>query len=244
MYKIMYWVLAVCLLTSCEVSDDVPFLSIPDSDAQLIEMGVDMGASSNLVFTPIIYASQMVVDWGDGSIPWEYVNPDSTSIGTSILKPLNYTYASGGTYNVNIRAVKVTRLDISIDSAHQIINTLQLTDCRHLKALSCKNQMLKTVHIEGSGLKMLELSTLSALEELSVSTCDSLITIVLFKNPVLNTINLSSNPRMSSLTLDALFQQLPQAPTSTSTITLSNNPGDASCDKSIATRKGWTVKIE
>lgn len=243
MSKIIYLLLTVCLFTSCEQDNDTLFLSIPDEDAQIVQMSVEVGLSANYVFSPIIYASQMVVDWGDGSQPWEYVNPDSTNIGTSMLKPLKYTYASSGDYNVNVRAVKITRLDISMDSARQSINTLQLTDCRHLKSLSCKGQTLKSVDVNTAGLKLLELSTLSVLESLSISDCDSLLTVVLYKNPLLTTVNLTDNPRMSAPSLNALFQQLPEATSDVRTITLTNNAGDATCDKSIATQKGWTVKV-
>ena len=244
MYKIIYLLLAVCLLTSCETDNNVPFLSIPDDEAQIIEMNVEVGSSSNPVFSPIIYASQMIVNWGDGSLPWQFVNRDSTNTGTSTLKPLRYTYPAAGTYDVNVRAIKITRLDLSIDSVRQNIRTLQLTDCRHLKALSCKNQELKSVNINTSGIKMLELSTLSALEELTVSACDSLLTIVLYKNPELKTINLTNNPRMSALSLDAVFIQLPEATSGIRTVNLSNNGGDASCNTAIATQKGWKVNIQ
>lgn len=244
MYKIIYLLLAVCLLTSCETDNNVPYLSIPQDEAQIIEMNVKAETSDDLIFSPTIYASQMIVNWGDGSLPQQFVNRDSTKAGTSMLRPLRYIYPATGTYYVNVRAIKITRLDISKDSARQSIHTLQLTDCRHLKALSCKNQDLKSVNINTSGVKMLELSTLSALEELSVSACDSLLTIVLYKNPVLKTVNLKNNPRMSALSIDAVFLQLPEATSDTRTINLSNNGGDAGCNKSIATQKGWTVNIE
>lgn len=244
MYKIIYLLLAICFLTSCETDDNVPFLSIPDDEAQVVEMELQVGASSNLVFSPIIYASQMIVNWGDGSIPGQFVNADSTNTNAPILKSLKYTYPSSANYSVNVRAIKITHLDISIDSARQSINKLQLTNCRHLKSISCDDQLLKSVNINISGLKTLELNTLSALEELSLSACDSLSTIVLSQNPVLSSITLVDNPAMSALSLNALFRQLPQATSDTRTINLNNNAGDATCDKSIATQKGWTVNVE
>lgn len=244
MYKIIYCLLAFCLLTSCEQDNTVPFLNIPDANAQIIEMEVEVGLSQSSVFSPLVYASQMIINWGDGSRILEYVHPDSTTIATSTLKPIKYTYASAGNYSVNIRTTKVTRLDVSLDSARQYIHKLQLTNCCHLKAMVCDNQPLKSVTINKAGLKNLNLGTLEALEDVSVSACDSLSAIVLSTNPLLNRITLSDNKLMSAQSLNTLFGQLPQATSDKPTITLKNNAGDATCDRSIATRKGWTVTIE
>ncbi len=243
MHKIIYILFTICLLTSCEENSDVPFLNIPDESAQLIAMDVEAGSSSNKAFTPIVFASQMIVDWGDGSLPAQYVNADTIVSGTSMLKPLKYTYASAGSYIINVRAVKISRLDISKDSARQNINKLQLVDCRHLKSFSCKNQTLKSVDIAVSGIKALEFGSLSQLVKFSVLSCDSLFSIVLNQNPVLNTINLSNNPQLSAQSLNAMFQQLPQTVSDNCIITLSNNAGDAACDKSIAIQKGWKVNV-
>lgn len=243
MYKIICLLLTLCILSSCETDSTVPFLSIPDDEAQIIEMDVEVGLSANFTFSPVVHASQMVVNYGDGSLPFEFVNSDSIDLGTSHLKPLKYTYPQAGDYNVDVKAIKITKLDISMDSVRQSINKLRLENCHHLKALSCKDQELQSLEIEKSGVKVLDLGTLSALETLSISDCDSLLTIVLNQNPILKTIQLSGNSRLSVLSLNALFWQLPTV-TEPRNIILHNNAGDAACDKSIATDKGWTVKIE
>lgn len=244
MYRIIYLLLAVGLLTSCEQDNTIPYLNIPDANAQIIEMDVEVGLSQSLLFSPTVYASQMIVNWGDGSRNLEFVHPDSTAIATTSLKPLNYTYSSAGNYNLNIRSTKITRLDIALDSARQPIHKLALTNCRHLKALSCKDQLLKSVTISTSGIKLLNFDTLAALENVSVSACDSLSGIVLSGNSLLSNITLSNNKLMTAQSLNTLFGQLPQATSDKQTIILRNNAGDATCDKSIATRKGWTVTIE
>ncbi|PXV69229.1 hypothetical protein CLV62_101498 [Dysgonomonas alginatilytica] len=244
MYKIIYLFLIVFVATSCEQNNDSPFLYITDRDAQIVEMNVEIALSENLVFTPIIHVSQMIVNWGDGSRLVEYVNPDSTAVGSPHLRPLRYAFPSTGSYTVNFRAIRVTRLDISIDSVGQAITGLNLTNCRHLKAFVLKNQSLKSVGITTSGLKAVDFGSLSLMENFTISKCDSLSGIVLKNNPALNTISLSDNRLLSATALNALFQQLPQTASDTRTITLSNNAGDATCDKTIATRKGWTVKIE
>lgn len=244
MHKLFYLLLAVCLLSSCEQDNTIPYLTISDANAQIIEMDVETILSAGLTFSPIVYASQMIIDWGDGSRIFEYVHPDSTAIDTMHLKPLKYTYDSAGSYKVNIRTTKVTRLDISVDSARQYIRKLQLTNCRHLKALSCARQPLKSVTINTSGIKTLNFATSATLEDVTISACDSLSSIVLSANPSLSSITLSDNKLMSALSLNTLFEQLPQATSDKQTIRLKNNAGDATCDKTIATQKGWTVTIE
>lgn len=245
MYKIIYLFLIVFVVTSCEQNNDSPFLYIPDSDAQIVQMDVEVGLADSLVFSPIIYASQMIIDWGDGSRPLEYVNPDSTTtVGTSGLRPFRYTFPSAGNYTVNIRAVRITRLDVSMDTVGQAVTQLELNRCRHLKALACYGQVLKSVNINTSGLKILDFRDLAAMENFTVSRCDSLSGIALKNNSVLNTISLSDNPLLSATALNNMFQQLPQTTSDTRTITLTNNAGDAACDKSIATQKGWIVNIK
>ena len=244
MYKIIYLFLLVTFVTSCEQNNDSPFLYILDHDAQIVETDVEVALSGNLVFTPIVHASQMIVNWGDGSRVTEFVNRDSAVVDAPPLRPLRYTFASTGNYTVNFRAIRITRLDISMDSVGQPINQLRLTNCRHLKEFSSVGQVLKSVNITTSGLKNVNFSNLPAIESFTISQCDSLSRITLENNAILNTISLSGNPLLSATALNAMFQQLPQATSDTRTITLSNNAGDATCDKAIATRKGWTVNVE
>lgn len=244
MYKIIYLFLIAFVITSCEENNDSPFLYIPDSDAQFVEMSVETSTSANLVFSPIVRASQMVINWGDGSRLIEYVDPDSSASPRPLLKPLRYTFPSAGNYMVDIRAIRIIGLDVSMDTARQSITQLKLNSCRHLKEFSCRGQALKTIEIARSGLKVVNFSDLAVMENFSISQCDSLSSVVLKDNMVLNTIFLSGNPLLSATAINAIFQQLPSATSDVRTITLSNNAGDATCDKTIATQKGWTVTIE
>lgn len=244
MYKTICLFLIIFVATACEEKNDSPFLYILDNAAQIVEMNVETGASGNLVFTPVIYASQMVVNWGDGSRFMEYVNPDSASRKALPLNPLKYAYPAADTYTVSFRAVKVTKLDISIDSVGQSVTELSLTNCRHLKTLSNSGQILRTVDIATSGLKTVDFRNLSMMENLSILKCDSLSDILLSNNAALSTVSLSDNRSLTASALNAMFGQLPETTSGKRTVILSNNAGDAACDTTIATRKGWSVRVE
>ena len=76
----------------------------------------------------------------------------------------------------------------------------------------------------------------SSMLDISYTKITGLISPINFKH----NINVS-NTLMDAAALNALFTGLPTAGTTNKTITITGTPGAATCNRSIATNKGWVI---
>ena len=100
-----------------------------------------------------------------------------------------------------------------------------------LEYLDCRNNLLTSLGVGGA----------TAL--ISLNCHDNQLTnLDVSKNTALKWLSCQNNQFSSaSASLDALFGMLHSNATYGETIYISGNPGTATCDKSIATGKGWRV---
>lgn len=341
--KSLFLLYIVFFFVSCSTDDTVPSLSIPEKDAERVEMELSVESASS-PFYYLIQAKELIIDWGDGSKPLEYVFlGDIADLGT--LKPIKREYSSAGKYRVTMSSYRPFVFNFSRglegESVKNEISDLKLINCWNLRELYCKNQpllksldvkecdnlgildvsgseiglldidnknsldtlainntaietfdcayisniqhlaigsslieqdiknisslpRLKTLIVEGNiqekNLNMMQndslqsisftktntavvdLSELQHLKFVLIGNCSNLEIIKLSKNQQLKDIHLISNPLLTAQRLNALFTELPSAGNLSRTITLKGNAGDDSCDRSIATRKGWVFR--
>lgn len=105
-----------------------------------------------------------------------------------------------------------------------------------------RNDSLEVVSIHHANFSSIQFNHLKILSSIRLANLDKLESIVLAENPSLRTISLINNKTLDAVSLNTLFTSLPVASNKESTIVLSGNKGDATCDKTIATRKGWIVR--
>ncbi|GHT56828.1 hypothetical protein FACS189446_8940 [Bacteroidia bacterium] len=136
---------------------------------------------------------------------------------------------------------RLTSLDISgckalteLSCGGNQLTSLDVSGCKALTELSCSNNQLTSLDLSGcEALTTVDCSG-NQLTSLDVSGCKALTT--------LNCNNHYYYPNKNQLTasaLNALFQSLPTV--ESGTIFCYDNPGYGTCDKSIATKKGWKV---
>jgi hypothetical protein len=152
---------------------------------------------------------------------------------------------------------KLTKLNLSNNRAlsglicdNNSLVSLDLSQCVALTSLDCYNNSLASLDLsrnagliylscDRNSLVSLDISKNTALESL-VCNGNELSSITIGRsNARLSYIHSSSN-RMSSASLNAVFEALPAS----GTIAIYDNPGTATCDVSIAESKNWTVKAE
>jgi len=102
-----------------------------------------------------------------------------------------------------------------------------------------KNTALTTLVVYCNKLRSLDVSKNTALTTLVVHG-GQLTSLDVSKNTALTTLGVFSN-QLTSSALNTLFGTL-HSNVGEKTINISNNPGAADCDRSIAERKGWTVE--
>ena len=122
--------------------------------------------------------------------------------------------------------------------------TLDFLDCgeNHLKSLDVsKNETLDFLACDENHLTNLDVSTNSALESLWCN--DNQITSLDVSNNIVLTVLGCNSNQLSTATLDALFGTLNNNTVSREKrIFIQDNPGTDTCDRSIATEKGWRVE--
>lgn len=152
----------VFLFVSCSTDDTVPSLSIPEKDAERVEMQLSVESASS-PFYYLIQAKELIIDWGDGSKPLEYVFLGHTD-DLRTLKPIKREYSSAGNYRVTMNSYRPLAFNFSRglegESVKNEISDLKLINCWNLKELYCKNQpLLKSLDIKQcENLRILDIS--------------------------------------------------------------------------------------
>jgi hypothetical protein len=126
------------------------------------------------------------------------------------------------------------------------LTSLNLSACTALMSLSCSGNNLAALDLsKNGGLIVLscDMNNLTALDlkactELQTLQCNnnSLTSITIGTESALQNIQ-SQNNRLSAAALNTLFASLPAS----GTIAIAGNPGTATCNRSIAESKNWTV---
>lgn len=143
-------------------------------------------------------------------------------------------------------------LSIGIDTLpQQIVGIEALSD---LKSISVKgkiaainldlsqNDSLQIFEALETNIQQLNLQYLAFLDSVSVKSCSDLTGIKLGSNNSLSSLKLIDNTSLSATSLNTIFGELPLATGRRATIRLSGNAGDNTCDRSIATSKGWVFE--
>lgn len=142
------------LLISCS-QDETPYsyVSQPDVDAEIVTIDFEV-AQNGGAFSYLVQASEMYVDWGDGSKPTEYVLRNNMNID-SVKSPIQHVYARAGKYKVIIYALKLQGLNLSKLQASKSkqtdavnnINSLELTNCKNLYRLVLQNHPVERLDL-------------------------------------------------------------------------------------------------
>jgi hypothetical protein len=147
-------------------------------------------------------------------------------------------------------------LDVSANTAltslqcnNNQLAALDVSENTLLTTLYCNNNPLDTLDISnntalvnlycfGNQLTALDVSLHTALRDLRCYS-NQLTALDVSANPALTILQVQNN-QLSQSALEALFGTLHSNP-GTKTITIGGNSGAATCDRTIATNKGWTV---
>lgn len=105
-----------------------------------------------------------------------------------------------------------------------------------------KNDSLQLFKASYANITQINLNNLQLLISIDINACKQLTSITLSNNKALQSITLTNNSALTAVSLNNFFKALPTTISNNSTITLKGNVGDATCDKTIATNKGWTFK--
>lgn len=145
MKKITVCLFSIILLISCGDGEQYySYLSEPGIRSETLRMKF-VASASQPVFNYAIQSKEMVIDWGDGSALSEYVFFDNINYSDSI-KALSHPYTSAGTYNIEVRALQLRGLRLTL-SEKDSITELSLTDCIRLRSLYCDNQPISALDI-------------------------------------------------------------------------------------------------
>ena len=171
------------------------------------------------VFVGLVGSGDATIDWGDGS--------DKVTLTLSEKWPrIEHTYPSASIHTITITGDNITGFGCS-DSK---VTSLDVSRCTELSVFGCYNNRLTS----------LDVSQNIALTFLKC-TNNQLTSLDMSKNPALTELHCESN-RFSSAALNTLFGTLnSNSVEGEKGIYIEDNPGYESCDKSIATNKGWSV---
>jgi len=209
---IILTVLAAAVFTSCQNNDPI---SDPNSSNNLsigkIEMKVYPDKNNNVFFYAM--TQKITIDWGDGTID----NLTPNGVG----KSYSHVYS-----NQNLQTVKVNTENMTGDVSAVVNSGGTISTTYHfgfemmagLQEIEFGNCLeLKVIECRGNQLTALD-----------VSKCTALIYLDCSYN------------QLSASALNALFNSLPTRKSEDeATISIFENPGSPTCDKTIATKKGW-----
>jgi hypothetical protein len=195
--------------------------------------------SNRIIFN--VTAQKLTVDWGDGKID-EYSNTTSVS----------HAYSDNTTRIIRMKQENLTLLNITELYG---ITSLNVSGCTELMHLDCvgnqitsldvsKNAKLTGLRCGSNQLTILDVSKnrkLTILEcggnqltSLNVTGCTQL-----GQDQNIKAVYIQDN-QLSATALNEIFTALPIV-TNNSIIDINDNPGTFTCNKSIATKKGWRV---
>jgi hypothetical protein len=210
--------------------------------------GKDPEEKITLTFTPesrgngfYLAADALVVDWGDGTEKESYTKNSWISCRhtySDVTKSYTVTITGENITMFGLDSEKVTSLDVSkcpalleMSMAFIELTTLDISKNTALTALYFDHAPLLT---------SLDVSKNIALTDLVIAG-GSLTGLDVTNNTALKYLLLYDN-QFTAAALNSLFGTLhSNSIAGGKSIYISNNPGTATCDKSIAEGKGWTV---
>jgi Leucine-rich repeat (LRR) protein len=200
-------------------------------------------------------APNIVVAWGDGATN-EYTDADYSTI--------SHTYQNSASHTVRIQTE-----DLSYFSCNeQQLTTLDVSGCSKLTDLYCYNNQLAALDVSRNTELITLACYRNQLTALDVSSNTKLTDLYCYNNQLtaldvsrnteltdlrcsnnqLTALDVSRNTKLTWLdcygnqltatALNDLFTSLPTV--QAGEIDIRNNPGAATCDRSIATAKGWS----
>lgn len=219
------------------------------------EIYLQFKSFTGIPFTAEIYAHNINIDWGDGSI---------STFRNNHYFSVRHLYQTEGCFTIQIRGINITglqvsRLGLSLLSLPQCphleflncsvneLEYLDLTTCPVLEELSCNSNNLK--HIDLSSVtKLVQINiSYNLLTELDVSHCKSLQSLCCSYNQLqrisvpnchhLNNLECSVN-QLNEKQLSRIFKQLPTH-TGKAMISYIGNPGANAINHLSLKAKNW-----
>jgi len=259
MKKIIFLsVLVAAVFTSCQSNDPNGSNSNGSNNLSTgqIEMKVYPDNNNNVSFSAM--TQKLTIDWGDGTVD----NLTPNGVGKSF--PHVYSNQNLQTVKVTTSGMTGTLNDVSYNYGFALdgsasFQELKFGNCPELISILCGEDQLSVLEIgKCPALTYLDCSY-GQLTALDVSKCTSLTTLYcgdayggcgnqltsldVSKCTALTELDCSYN-QLSASALNALFNSLPtRKSTDNATITIYENPGENTCDRTIATKKGWTVSF-
>ena len=209
------------------------------------------------------YQTSININWGDGK-------KDNLVIETFNSAGISHTYENAGklTHTITVKGGKevnilrcdnnkFTSLSVSgnltdLNCDKNLLTTLDLSRLKLIRFLSLesnqlssldlsKNPEITNLKVSNNQLSSLDLSNKTRLYILDASN-NQLTSLNISNTPTLESLTIENN-MMDAQSLNELFNALTDQSGSTqlNTIVLTGNPGAATCDKSIATKKGWRI---
>lgn len=144
MYKYIILILTILTITSCN-SDEEPYsyLSQDDSKAEIIELKFGL-FTEPYIFENTFQAKELFVEWGNGATS-DYVFANKND-SIEKIKPLSYTYAAVGEYDITIKAMQMSAISLTGTSGRQITG-IQLTNAYELQRLTCDNLSITAIDL-------------------------------------------------------------------------------------------------
>jgi hypothetical protein len=218
-YFALMSILLLSLITlSCSQDDNI------DANSNNLNTGqIELKSYSNTdkVISFGATVKKITINWGDGSI-------DELTPG-GIGQRFTHEYNGQNLQTISINTEDLT--SISLDTKNH--KELRIGNCPSLIGLN-----IGTYY--SCDLTVLEINKAESLETLKCND-NQLTSLYLGECASLKKVNCSGN-YLDELTLNALFKNLPVIANEDAVIYIGNNPGAYNCDKTIATKKGWTFK--
>lgn len=207
-------------------------------------------------FKAEIYATQMTIDWGDGTF----------SHYEEEYHQVIHHYLSEGLQTIRMTGEKISYVDISrlsltklvlvhcpaleyLDCSANELCSLDLRNCAVLEELRCNSNNLRELDLSVNSAINLANVSYNMLERLQLIGCRKLKTLYCGNNK-LRVLDLSGCPSICELNIgynnldsekiNSLFEQLPsQKVAENASINYLENPGMEGCDKKIIQVKNW-----
>jgi hypothetical protein len=195
---------------------------------------ITMTTTANTVGITLSGSGTANVNWGDGTSEMLAITGNS----------IEHTYASSGSRTITITGGNITMLNC----AGNQLTALDVSKNTALTALYCGSNQLTALNVsKNTALSMLwcesnQLVALDVSKTLTRLNCpyNQLTALDLSKNTALSMLWCHNN-QLNAGALNTLFGTLHgnTIPNQSKEINISGNPGESTCDKSIATNKGW-----
>ena len=178
-----------------------------------------MKAETDRMSFKMVGFGNATIDWGDGVCETHEIGNDSW---------FSHKYTGISVRTVTINGKNITELHCGDNR----LTSLDISKNTALECLLCHYNQLTN----------LDLSKNSSLRELH---CDNnqLTSLNVSKNNTAFNYMYCNNNKLTDSALDAFFRALPKN-TGKNFLIINDNPGVESCDKSIATNKGWSFSRE